>query len=311
MTLKELLNQVRFEDVLAEVIKYDHKMLDCQFGLKMAFDSLRLMKLAQSDGEDIRIHYLDECDNGEKEEGTPHELVASFCDDEHWDVVAARNIVISEQAQGISKETIAALCVWEASFYGFTEEMIADSFHEMLSEVTPGNKFEQVLRIKNRKSRKLTGCKFRTLKDLLRPIKMNGPKRKRQHRQDAMFRKLHRAAKIFDFLHYKKMYNITGISDETLRQLMGVKSFTYERMGSHSDTPEQAVSYLIELFTKYYTYLPGTEDNQYIVMLHGGRFCRQDMPQLVQVLKEKFQNIHIGIGDANEEQIYLMMINVY
>jgi hypothetical protein len=78
---------------------------------------------------------------------------------------------------------------------------------------------------------------------------------------------------------------------------------------SHSDTPEQAVAYLCELFTKYFSYeQKEIENNSYIFMIYGGKSCQQEMPQLTQLLKEKFPKSLIGVGDAEEDQIHLMII---
>jgi hypothetical protein len=58
MTLKELLNQVQFDDVLDAIIKYDPEMQNNLMGVKIAFDCLRLMTPGKSDGKDIAIDYL-------------------------------------------------------------------------------------------------------------------------------------------------------------------------------------------------------------------------------------------------------------
>jgi hypothetical protein len=43
-------------------------------------------------------------------------------------------------------------------------------------------------------------------------------------------------------------------------------------------------------------------------MIYGGKSCQQELPQLTQLLKEKFPKSLIGVGDAEEEQIHLLII---
>jgi hypothetical protein len=296
MTLKELLNQVQFDDVLDAIIKYDPEMQNNLMGVKIAFDCLRLMTPGKSDGKDISIDYRKDA----------KQFTASFCDDNYWDIVVARNIRVRERARGISKEMIAALCVWEASFYGFSEETIKDQFHEMLSYVTPGNHYEAELKEKEKRWHK-QDC--RATKEIWQEIKRNGPKRKRHHRQEIRLKQLRRKAKIWDFCQYREKHHIESVREEDLWKLLHVQSFTYERVDSHSDTPEQAVAYLCELFTKYFSYeQKEIENNSYIFMVYGGKSCQQEMPQLTQLLKEKFPKSLIGVGDAEEDQIHLMII---
>jgi hypothetical protein len=296
MTLNELLNQVQFDDVRNEIIKYDPEMQNNLMGVKIAFDCLRLMTPGESDGDDIVIDYYKES----------KKFTASFCDDNHWNIVIARNIRVSKRVHGISKEMIAALCGWEASFYGFSEATISDQFHEMCSYVTPGNHYEAELK---EKDIRWTEQDCRTLRSMRQEIKRNGPKQKRYRRQMERLTLLRRKAKIWHFCQYREKHRIANISEEDLWQLLHTHAFCYERVDSHSDTPEQAATYLCELFTKYFPYSPEEAEREwYIFMIYGGKSCRQEMPQLTQLLKEKFPKSLIGIGDAEEEPIHLMMI---
>jgi hypothetical protein len=296
MTLKELLNQVQFDDVLDAIIKYDPNIRCNMMGVKIAFDCLRLMTPGKSDGKDIAIDYRKDV----------KQFTASFCDDNYWNIVVARNIIVRKKAQGISKEMIAALCVWEASYFGFSEETITEQFHEMCSQVTPGNHYEAELKEKESRWYKRDRRMWRII---WQEVKRNGPKRKRHHRQEIRLKQLRRKAKIWDFCQYREKHHIESVSEEDLWKLLHVQSFTYERVDSHSDTPEQAVAYLCELFTKYFSYeQKEIENNSYIFMIYGGKSCQQEMPQLTQLLKEKFPKSLIGVGDAEEDQIHLMII---
>jgi hypothetical protein len=187
-----------------------------------------------------------------------------------------------------------------------SEETIPEQFYEMFSYVTQGNHYQAELR---EKDIRWTEQDCRTLKSMRQEIRRNGPKRKRYHRQMERLAQLRRKAKIWQFCQYGEKHHIANISEEDICKLLHNHAFYYECMDSHSDAPEQAAAYLCELFTKDFYYNKSeAENNSFIFMIYGGKSCQQELPQLTQLLKEKFTKSLIGVGDAEEEQIHLMII---
>ena len=187
MTLKELLAQVNFDSLVPFIEKSEGKHLDSIYGYREAYDILRYMKPAENFKGEARVEWSGE------EYGDNQWIGVFHLDGDYWEDALAKEIVIGENV-GLSIEEIAAKCLWEITFYGFTPE------HEGLERLHGRklrNKYDVMLdRLEESEWRHQTPRKYRSKCDEMRFIdaewsmrdlynnRMNRPKRMREHRQE-------------------------------------------------------------------------------------------------------------------------------
>lgn len=115
MTLKELLDKVDFDSLAPFIEKTEKKHLDSIYGYREAYDILRYMKPAENFKGKARVEWSGE------EYGNDQWIGVFHLDDDYWENELAKEIVIGENVD-LPLEEIAAKCLWELTFYGFTPE---------------------------------------------------------------------------------------------------------------------------------------------------------------------------------------------
>lgn len=187
MILKELLEKVDFDSLAPFIEKTEGKHLDSIYGYREAYDILRYMKPAENFKGEARVEWSGEEYGDDKWIGVFH------LDGDYWEDALAKEIVIGENVD-LSIEEIAAKCLWEITFYGFTPEH--EGFERILRRKLR-NKYDVMLdRLEESEWRHQTPRKYRSrhngqrfisgewgMKDLFRK-RMNRPKRMREHRQE-------------------------------------------------------------------------------------------------------------------------------
>ena len=186
MTLKELLDKVDFDNLAPFIEKAEGKHLDSIYGYREAFDILRYMKPAENFKGEARVEWSGE------EYGDDQWIGVFHLDGDYWEDALAKEIVIGENVD-LPIEEIAAKCLWEITFYGFTPEL--EGF-ESIRGRKPRNKYDVMLdRLEESEWRHQTPRKYRSRHDGMRLIdakwsmrdlynsRMNRPKRMREHRQ--------------------------------------------------------------------------------------------------------------------------------
>lgn len=187
MTLKELLDKVDFDSLVPYIEKTERKHLDSIYGYREAYDILRYMKPAENFKGEAKVEW-----NGE-EYGDEQWIGVFHLDGDYWEDALAKEIVIGENVN-LSIEEIAAKCLWELTFYGFTPE---HEGWERLRGRQLRNKFDVMLdRLEESEWRHQTPRKYRSKCDGMRCIdakwsmrdlycnRMNRSKRMREHRQE-------------------------------------------------------------------------------------------------------------------------------
>ena len=186
MTLKELLDKVDFDSLVPYIEKTEEKHLDSIYGYREAYDILRYMKPAENFKGEARVEW-----SGEEYEDDRWIGVFNL-DGDYWEDALAKEIVIGENVD-LPIDELAAKCLWELTFYGFTPEL--EGF-ESIRGRKPRNKYDVMLdRLEESEWRHQTPRKYRSRHDGMRLIdakwsmrdlynsRMNRPKRMREHRQ--------------------------------------------------------------------------------------------------------------------------------
>ena len=186
MTLKELLDKVDFDNLAPFIEKTEGRHLDSIYAYREAYDILRYMKPAENFKGEARVEWSGE------EYGDEQWIGVFHLDGDYWEDALAKEIVIGENVD-LPIEEIAAKCLWEITFYGFTPEL--EGF-ESIRGRKPINKYDVMLdRLEESEWRHQTPRKYRSRHDGMRLIdakwgmrdlynsRMNRPKRMREHRQ--------------------------------------------------------------------------------------------------------------------------------
>ena len=186
MTLKELLCKVDFDSLAPFIEKTEGRHLDSIYAYREAYDILRYMKPSENFKGEARVEWSGE------EYGDEQWIGVFHLDGDYWEDALAKEIVIGENVD-LPIDELAAKCLWELTFYGFTPEL--EGF-ESIRGRKPINKYDVMLdRLEESEWRHQTPRKYRSRHDGMRLIdakwsmrdlynsRMNRPKRMREHRQ--------------------------------------------------------------------------------------------------------------------------------
>lgn len=187
MTLKELLDKVDFDSLAPYIEKTEGKHLDSIYAYREAYDILRNMKPTENFKGEARVEWSG------KEYGEDQWIGVFHLDGDYWEDALAKEIVIGENVD-LPIEEIAAKCLWEITFYGFTPEH--EGFERMLGRKIR-NKYDVMLdRLEESEWRHQIPRRYRSVHNVQRFIsgdwgmkdlfckRMNRPKRMREHRQE-------------------------------------------------------------------------------------------------------------------------------
>ncbi len=136
MTFKELLDKYQFEEIVPEIrTVWAHNDIS---GFKMAFDCLKA--LTPKPSEDI----VDITIAGD--ESDPYIRVMGLSED-HWENGLSKPIYINRLADiNLSEKMLLAHCLWEITYYGFTQRAVKEKFHGFRNRWEENNKFDKMLR---------------------------------------------------------------------------------------------------------------------------------------------------------------------
>lgn len=127
MILKEWMDSVEFDRLVAPLVKFDPEAGRNLVDYKMAFDRLRRMSPGTDDGDVIALEMLGHDD------GTGGCLEMCETSSVRWEVELARKVVVKEDVRASGEEIVAAM-LWGLTFYGFSPEQIQGTFREWEDE---------------------------------------------------------------------------------------------------------------------------------------------------------------------------------
>lgn len=319
MTLKELLNKVDFDSLAPFIEKSEGRHLDSIYAYREAYDILRYMKPSENFKGEARVEWSGE------EYGDEQWIGVFHLDGDYWEDALAKEIVIGENVD-LPIEEIAAKCLWEITFYGFTPEH--EGFEDLLGRKLR-NKYDLMLdRLEESEWRHQIPRKYRVRRNGQRLIsgdwgmkdwfgkRMNRPKRMREHRQEKrekFFKSMSRRENnILDLTAEGSSFTRADL-DFVLSVKHGVRydfrSVTgpYRQSASNSEVPtsysqacDKRLDYILKSITEYQHLDLSQYDNAVVYVCHSSGYPVSDSG-----LAGFFTNVreHFGYGDIRTGSI--------
>ncbi len=191
MTLKELLTQVGFDELLPYLKKHEPEHLDDIYSFREAYDILLGMEPDKDFKGEARVEW-----SGGEYEGEPKWIGIYHLDDNVWEKELAKEIIVADDVR-LSLAELAMHCLWEITYWGFSPAEIREGWQERLGHKQPANPYEVALdkleesiwrhqtprrlRCKEPDGERCTRVEFPLKRESDRK---NRSKRKREYRQD-------------------------------------------------------------------------------------------------------------------------------
>lgn len=191
MTLKELLKQVGFDELLLYLKEHEPDHLDNIYAFREAYDILQGMEPATGFNGEIHVEW-----SGGEFEGEEKWINVGPMHNSSWEEDLAKDIVMADDVH-LTPAELAMHCLWEITYWGFSPAEIKEGWQERLVYEQPVNPYEVALdRLKESIWRHQTPRRLRSKgKDGRRYVRWtnardffndrkNRSKRKREYRQD-------------------------------------------------------------------------------------------------------------------------------
>ena len=188
MTLKELIMQVSFDELLPCLKTLISGNEGSLYAFRETYDWLRLKEADSAYKGTIHVGWC-----GDEEDRW---IGVSNMHNASWEKNLAKEIAVDDDVQ-ISADELAAHCLWEITFYGFSPEETTKTFDQMLGRTETHNCYDIALdRLEESIWKHQTPRRLRSrgpygirLIELESPLKwgdnrMNRSKRKREYRQE-------------------------------------------------------------------------------------------------------------------------------
>ena len=191
MTLKELLTQVGFDELLPYLEKHEPEHLDNLYAFREAYDILQGMEPATGFNGEIHVEW-----SGGEFEGEEKWISVGPMHDSSWEEDLAKEIVIADDVHLTSAE-LAMHCLWEITYWGFSPAERQETWRQKFGPQILTNPYEVALdkleesiwkhqtprrlRSKGKDGRRYV--KWTNARDFFNN-RMNRSKRKREYRQD-------------------------------------------------------------------------------------------------------------------------------
>ena len=327
MTLKELVMQVSFEELLpylkAMIKGHDNSL----YAFREAYDRLRLMEPNPEYQGEVQISWSGDIDEEENyQPGEDDVLAICYLDDDVWENELAKELIIHKNVD-VSLAEIAANCLWEITFYGFSPNEISQTFDRMLGRIKPQNKYEIALdkleesiwkhqTPRRLRSRGPWGQRCTTLEFPLRrgDRRKNRSKRKRAYRQK---RREEYLKKMGRRLNMVETLTVPGSSftRQDVEFLMSIeKGMSYDYT-SITGNAEGRLAYIADSMTKYQQLDRDGYDNAIVCVIVSSKYplaeveCREFQAKVRSFLK--YEDIRFGTvqtdNDSKEVEVKLLL----
>lgn len=272
MTFKELLDCVRFENVVPHIVRMYPDMRQSLGWYKIHFDMLRLMQPVFHEDANDKVCNITMTD---WEDGSGLHLDAYPMEGDLWEHSLTKELII-EQGIKATNEELAACCLWHTSFYGFVEKHVKERFRIEDLDVGTLDRWDDSLYYKATalqnfsiirehggfiptirqlsKSKKAELIKQAKDSMFLGSTPMNRIKRKKHFRIEFLEHYYERMSVISDFI----VQAIRALKDarnymrvEQLCELFHSELFCTEEIMSYASNGKSGAKYLYELFTSY------------------------------------------------------------
>lgn len=139
MTLKELLTQVGFDELLPDLEKHEPEHLDNLYAFREAYDILQGMEPATGFNGEIHVEW-----SGGEFEDEEKWISVGPMHDSSWEEDLAKEIVIADDVHLTSTE-LAMHCLWEITYWGFSPDERGETWQRKFEPKILNNKYEVAL----------------------------------------------------------------------------------------------------------------------------------------------------------------------
>ncbi len=139
MTLKELLTQVGFDELLPYLEKHEPEHLDNLYDFREAYDILRNLEPAKDFEGKIYVEW-----HGGEWEGEEKWIGVDPMHDCTWEEDLAKEIVVADDIH-LTKTEIAMHCLWEITYWGFSPAERQETWQRKFGPKVLTNKYEIAL----------------------------------------------------------------------------------------------------------------------------------------------------------------------
>lgn len=300
MTLKELLTQVSFDELLPSLEKHEPDYLDNVYSFREAYDILLCMEPDKDFKGEARVEW-----SGGEYEGEQKWIGVYHLDNNVWEKELAKEIIMADDVH-LSLAELAMYCLWEITYWGFSPTEISEGWQEHLRHKQPVNPYEVALdkleesiwqhqtprrlRCKDPDGGRCTRVEF--------PLKWgdnrkNRSKRKREFRQDKREEYLRKMAIRENLV---RMLSAEGSSFRRceVEFLLSIKYGTKYDYRSVTQDADARLDYILESMTRYQQ-LDITKYDGAIVFVRCPSRCPLDETRLEAFRKSVMQ--HLGYSD--------------
>ena len=272
MTFKELLDNVRFEDVAPHIVRMYPDMEQSLGWYKIHFDMLRLMQPVFHEDANDKVCHITMKD---WEDGSGLHLDAYPMEGDLWEHSLTKELIIAQDVKATNEE-LAACCLWHTSFYGFVEKHVKERFRAEDLDLGTLDRWDNSLYYKARALQNFSvirkhGGFIPTVRQLSKSKKaelikqakdsvfrcstpMNRIKRKKHFRIEFLEHYYERMTVISDFIAQaipalKDARNYMRV--EQLCELFQSELFCTKEIMSYASNGESGAKYLYDLLTSY------------------------------------------------------------
>ena len=322
MTLKELLTQVGFDELLPYLKKHEPEHLDDIYSFREAYDILLGMEPDKDFKGEARVEWSGGVYEDEQKWIGVHHL-----DDNVWEKELAKEIIVADDVH-LSLAELAMHCLWEITYWGFSPAEIREGWQERLRYKQPVNPYEVALdkleeSIWRHQTPRRLRCKGPDGERCIRvefPLKResdrkNRPKRKREYRQDKREEYLRRMAA------RENLIRMLSAEDRSFQRinvdfLLNIAYGTrYDYTSVTQDTGSR-LAYILESMTEYQQVKLSKFDSAIVFIRYSSRHPLDtvDLDNFKKAVRKhlNYHNIMFGIeerdDDSKEVKVTLLLI---
>lgn len=139
MTLKELITEVSFHELLPYLKEHEPEHIDSIYAYREAYDVFRNMKPAKDFGGKIYVEW-----HGGEWEGEEKWIGVGPMHDCTWEEDLAKEVVVADDIH-LTKTEIAMHCLWEITYWGFSPAERQETWQRKFGPKVLTNKYEIAL----------------------------------------------------------------------------------------------------------------------------------------------------------------------
>ena len=257
MTLKELLTQVGFDELLPYLKEHEPEHLDDIYDYREAYDILRYMEPAKDFNGEIHVEW-----SGGEFEGEEKWISVGPMHDSSWEEDLAKEIVVADDVH-LTPAVLAMHCLWEITYWGFSPSERQETWQQKFGPKTLTNPYEVALdkleeSIWRHQTPRRLRCKGPDGERCTRvelPLKWrdnrkNRSKRKREYRQGKRKEYLRKMAARENLVRTLSAEG-SNFQRGDVDFLLGIEYGTRYDYRSVTQNPDSRLAYILESMTRY------------------------------------------------------------